>query len=186
MNQDVVGGFMNTLVDSMGNKTIIDYATEVGACYVWSCMQEDDFRIDREAYCFITDGQIQKGDYNHNAILMKNPEGLVFLNNICPYAECFMHGFEALDKKECKEQGIKYIILLDEDMMEKQNKMIEKMGHYKLNHLLLSHQKLHHHPGCGTPLDENAPPHHGVVGVTFLPPNFFWDNPDIIIIASTN
>ena len=51
---------------------------------------------------------------------MKNPEGLVFLNNIYPYATCFMHSFEALDKKECEEQGIKYIILLDEDMMEKQ------------------------------------------------------------------
>ena len=115
---------------------------------------------------------------------MKNPNGVVFPKNICPYNERFQHGFVSLGKNECKRRGIDYILIVDENMTETQNKMTEKMAHYELNHLKLGYQRMHRQPGAGVPPNPDAPPRRGVVGVTFLPPNFFKENPNIVIVDS--
>ena len=58
-------------------------------------------------------------------------------------------------------------------MIMKTNRMIEKMGHYEINHLKLGEQKLNRHPGCGSMTKEEKAgkdePCHGVVGIIYCP-----------------
>lgn len=64
--------------------------------------QQSKRRIKDESVRFLTDGQEEMGDRNHNAVLMWNPRGVQFPNNICPYNERFDDGFEALTGPECE------------------------------------------------------------------------------------
>ena len=64
--------------------------------------------------------------------------------------------------------------------------MIEKAIHWELDHLPLG-RRLHRVPGAGkgdqsTEIDGKR----RVVGITFLPPDFYKNNPNIAIVASAH
>jgi hypothetical protein len=109
-----------------------------------------------------------------------------FLNNICPYEQRFNHGFEAITQVDCAILGIGHVILIDALISEKDGRKIEQALHYSIDYLPLG-QRLHHTPGAGTGSPSTVVDgKRRVVGLTFLPPHFFENNPDIVIVGSYN
>jgi len=77
-------------------------------------------------------------------------------------------------------------VLLDEFISQKDGRKIEQACHYELNDLPLG-QRLHRTPGAGAGKSSQVlDGKRRVVGITFLPPNFFENNPDIVIVGSAD
>lgn len=169
----------------------LEYAEKVGGVYTWFTAQQSEVEIQNEAIRFLTDGQKinrKRGhkDYRHNAVLMWNNQRQPFTDNICPYEERFNWGFEAITKPDCVALGIQHLILVDEKISEKDARQIEKACHYILHHLPLG-KRLHRVAGAGTGKpSEVVDGKSRVVGITFLPPNFYENNPNIVIVGSKN
>lgn len=172
--------------------TARQYAESIGGVYGYFTEQQNPLRMKCESTGFITQGQQSKGkDKNgkeqfHNAVLMWNPQEIKFPNNICPYVERFNHGFEAICGPECELLGIFHVVLVDEVMSAKDATQIEKAIHIGLCDLPLG-RRLHRKNGAGsgkrsTVVDGKR----RVVGLTCLPPDFFGNNPNIVIVASAH
>jgi hypothetical protein len=59
---------------------------------------------------------------------------------------------------------------------------VEQACQYKIDHLELGTQRLHRVPGAGIP-HLNGDGGRMKVGATYLPPDFFKNNPDIVIMG---
>jgi hypothetical protein len=179
------------LVDLNG-LTVRQYAESIGGVYGFFTEQQGPLHVKRESTRFITSGQkIYRKDKNgkdkfHNAVLMWNPQEIKFPNNICPYEERFNHGFKPICAPECELLGIFHVVLVDEFMSAKDATQIEKEIHIGLCDLPLG-QRLHRVNGAGsakrsTVVDGKR----RVVGITCLPPDFFGNNPNVVIVASAH
>lgn len=180
------GKLMNTAMDKLGGRSAVDYATDIGAVYVWLSSQETAVGIKHESVRFITDGQSRKGSSLHNAVLMWNPDHHEFENNICPYIDRFRRGLKPLTQKECDDLGIEFLLLVDEDMTARAARNIEKMCQYEIQHLPLG-SRLHRTLGAGISLKGSEAADvvaRRTIGITYLPPNFFVLNTSICVVAS--
>ncbi|KAL3911504.1 MAG: hypothetical protein SGILL_007254, partial [Bacillariaceae sp.] len=175
LRQQAAGRFMlNRDLPEMGGMSGLDYATNVGGVYFWECGQSNEYVVDREAFRFLIN--------DPNPVLRWNPHGVIFEDNICPYEERDDHGLENLTLDDCLILGITNVRLLDENMTLKEALAIEKALHYTINGKRLGHQRLHRVPGASSgSTNTNRPTgvRKRVVGATFLPPDFFKNNPNI-------
>ncbi len=80
----------------IGNMSLVEYAPSTGGVYIWITKRDLATKVHQESVRFITDGQKHIDTYNHNAILMKNPQQAVFEQNICPHTERFNYGFQPI------------------------------------------------------------------------------------------
>jgi hypothetical protein len=179
---------MNKSQSKMQSMSVFDYATNVGAVYIFYTECDHEHGVEREAFRFITDGQNSRsegnGKRNHNAVLMWNPFKKEFPNNICPYEERFKHGFEGITKMDCFVLGIDYVMLVDAEMTREEGLMIEKCCHHTINDLQLGKQRLHRVPGASAKKPEDGTTQRQIIGATFLPPGFFEKKPDIVVVGS--
>ena len=176
---------MHSPEDKLGHKSLYDYATTVGGVYIFTSKRLAANEVESEAYRFITEGQRRKDDkQRHNAILMWNPKKTKFRQNICPYNQRYSHGLRRITKEECHKLGIQHILLLSEKFaMIKTCLHIEKECQQIINHLRLGTQRLHRTPGAsGVTKEEKNLPGHMTLGATVLPPDFFQNHDDIVIV----
>jgi hypothetical protein len=139
---------MNAPNKKIGEFSMKKYTETMSAVYIWMCTQLGAGDIEREATRFITDGQ----NWGHNAILMWNPRGVLFEENICMHGEQYDHGFLRIGLYDCRELGIDWIILVDDNVMTRSDCCkIEQGCQYKIDHLKLGSQRMHRVPGAGLP-----------------------------------
>jgi hypothetical protein len=157
----------------------------MGAVYIWMTGRETIQGVSDESVRFITNGQDPRGENCfHNAILMWNPQNISFPNNICPYEQRFSHGLEKIGKLECEVLGVTFIVLIDEDFESRRECCkVEQACQLQIHHLDLGYQRMHRVAGAGMPhsIGDGG---RMIVGATYLPMNFFENNPNIVIVAS--
>jgi hypothetical protein len=149
-------------------------------------MLQREHNIKLESVRFITDGQKRNKRRHHNAVLMWNPRDVQFPGNICPYNERFDHGIDAINVIECEMLGIFYIIVVYEKISAHNGRQIEKGCHQALDEWEIP-KKLFRIVGAGSGSDSHSKVVDGMrrtVGMTFLPPDFFANNPNICVVAS--
>lgn len=178
----------DTPLDGLGGLTPRAWGDQFGGVYPWYSKRQSSSRIEYESTRFITDGQkyLGKGNGYHNAILMWNPRGVQFPNNICPNNERFDHGLEEINAIECEMLGIFHVIVVDQEISEYDARMIEKGVQHSLREWPIP-KRLFRVVGAGTPFHLLSKVPDGmrhVVGITFLPPDFFVNNPNICVVAS--
>eukprot|EP00550_Attheya_septentrionalis_P000534 CAMPEP_0198282176 /NCGR_PEP_ID=MMETSP1449-20131203/2022_1 /TAXON_ID=420275 /ORGANISM="Attheya septentrionalis, Strain CCMP2084" /LENGTH=354 /DNA_ID=CAMNT_0043978307 /DNA_START=326 /DNA_END=1390 /DNA_ORIENTATION=+ len=184
--KEVAQTVMHDPMEELGGLTLVEYATTKSGVYIWMTAQKVANGLKYESMRFITSGQKEKESQKHNAILMWNPQGVAVENNICPYSERFDYGFEDITYEECRLLGLDFIVLLDEIFVDRKDCCkIEQACQYEIDDLALGTQRLHRSPGAGMT--------HSVggggrmtVGATFLPPDFFQNHPDVVIVGSYN
>jgi hypothetical protein len=186
--REVAQQAMNTPQSKMHYITVLDYATNVGGVYIFYTERDDEDGVEFESMRFIVQGQDSYGEGkgNHNAVLMWNPYKKQFPNNICPYEERFDHGFERITKEDCFILGIDYVPIVDAVMTRSEGLKIEKVCQYAINDLRLGQQRLHRKPGSSFKKPEDGTKQRRIIGATFLPPGFFENNPDIVIVGSVD
>jgi hypothetical protein len=179
---------MNTTRSKMNSTTVLDYATNIGAVYIFYTERDDEDGVEFESLRFVIQGQDSygKGKGNHNAVLMWNPSLKQFPKNICPYEARFDYGFERITKKECFILGIDFVTMVDAVMTRTEGLKVEKVCQYAINDLRLGQQRLHRVPGASGFKPGDGTKQRRIIGATFLPPGFFKDNPDIVIVGSAD
>jgi hypothetical protein len=177
---------MNTPRSKMNSITVLDYATNVGPVYIFYTERDDEDGVEFESLRFVIQGQFSNGEGkgNHNAVLMWNPSMKQFPNNICPYEARFDYGFKRITKNDCFILGIDFATMVDAVMTRTEGLKIEKACEYAINDLRLGQQRLHRRPGASIKKPEDGTKQRRIIGAIFLPPGFFEDNPDIIIVGS--
>jgi hypothetical protein len=115
---------MNTELDELESRSVVDYATNVCGVYVWYSDQDTERGLQTESTRFLTSGQKDFGDYRHNAVLMWNPYGHEFEDNTCPYDERFDRGLEPLTKQDCNDLGIESFLPVDGELTKRKGRKI--------------------------------------------------------------
>jgi hypothetical protein len=96
----------------------------------------------------------------------------------------FDHGFEGITQAQCAVLGLAFIQLLDENFKtSKDCCKVEEACQHEIDDLDLGTQRLHRIVGAGMShsIGDGGPI---IIGATFLPPNFFQNNPNIVIVGS--
>jgi hypothetical protein len=115
---------------------------------------------------------------------MLNPQEAVFYYNICSSNERFDLGFEAITYTECGLLGLDFVnLLLDNFSNRKDCCKIEQACQNQIDCLVLGTQRLHRNPGAGMSHSIGGGGRM-IVGATYLPPDFFQNNLNIVIVGS--
>jgi hypothetical protein len=181
---EVAKTLMHQRIEEIGKVSLVEYAKDTSCFYIWTTTLESALGITKESVRFITDAQKKKWGGIHNVILMWNPKAIFFKNNICPYKDRFDHGFEGITHAQCADLGLDLIKLFDENFKTRKDCCkVEEACHYEINDLDLGTQRLHRVPGAGM-AHLIGGGGRMLVGATFPPPNFFQNNPNIVIVGS--
>jgi hypothetical protein len=76
---EIAETLMNEKREQIGGLSLVKYALTLGGVYIWMMGQQDIYEMNAESVFFIVDGQKTFGKQIHNAILMWNPNLLLFL-----------------------------------------------------------------------------------------------------------
>ena len=183
----LVDWVMNESRPELGNLSVIDYARDVGAVYIFFTTVDNFYEVELESTRFLTDGQKRIGNGNHNAVLMRRNPNVIcprFTNNYCPYEQRMDYNFLRLSEEDCDNLGIEYFPIVQGYMTAYEGRLIEKLCQDVLHPLELGHQRLHRVCGAGTGSLDNTKDVLLTVGVTYLPEGFFEKNMDIVIVGS--
>jgi hypothetical protein len=107
-------------------------------------------------------------------------------NIFCPHKKRFDHGFVTITQTDCFHLFVDYITLVDCELTRTEALLIEKACHDQINGLKLGRQRLHRVPGASVKKLEDGSVKRQMIGVTFLPPGFFEDHIDIVIVGSAD
>jgi hypothetical protein len=94
------------------------------------------------------------------------------------------HRFETITQEQCAALELDFVILLDKNFEPRQDCCkVEQACQLEIDNLDLGTQRLHRVAGAGKPhlfRDGGCM----IVGATIFPPDFFKNNPNIVIVAS--